>query len=207
MSDNIVAAISMSEKGLITKQRSGVDLSATPFAKAVAEVESIGLREGCGLLDVVLAEENQRDIVEFCKKGYGYYGESGKRGGYMEVTGFSPEVREQIYKVSATLEAALNSLEGITCNKVEGAMNLFPRIQLPNKAIIVLADPHPHPWPHQVNHRDKRLYFLMLLPPEPFMIPHLARVVPGSGFSQVTVEEENLLVVKSNGKRKRDKKD
>lgn len=31
----------------------------------------------------------------------GYYGECGKRGGYMEVTGFSPEVREQIYKVAS----------------------------------------------------------------------------------------------------------
>ncbi|KAL8122753.1 hypothetical protein AgCh_010942 [Apium graveolens] len=96
----------------------------------------------------VLAEENQRDIVEFCKAeglvlladevyqenvyvpekkfhsfkkvsrsmGYGekdiplvsfqsvskgYHGECGKRGGYMEVTGFSPEIREQIYKVAS----------------------------------------------------------------------------------------------------------
>lgn len=31
----------------------------------------------------------------------GYYGECGKRGGYMEVTGFSPEIREQIYKVAS----------------------------------------------------------------------------------------------------------
>lgn len=31
----------------------------------------------------------------------GYYGECGKRGGYMEVTGFSAEVREQIYKVAS----------------------------------------------------------------------------------------------------------
>ncbi|XP_064985341.1 alanine aminotransferase 2-like [Musa acuminata AAA Group] len=96
----------------------------------------------------VLAEENQKEIVEFCKNerlvlladevyqeniyvddkkfnsfkkiarsmGYGdedlplvsfqsvskgYYGECGKRGGYMEVTGFSAEVREQIYKVAS----------------------------------------------------------------------------------------------------------
>eukprot|EP00268_Persea_americana_P060226 TRINITY_DN7477_c0_g1_i2.p1 TRINITY_DN7477_c0_g1~~TRINITY_DN7477_c0_g1_i2.p1 ORF type:complete len:229 (+),score=38.37 TRINITY_DN7477_c0_g1_i2:53-739(+) len=96
----------------------------------------------------VLAEGNQREIVEFCKEeglvlladevyqenvyvddkkfnsfkkiarsiGYGeddialvsfqsvskgYYGECGKRGGYMEITGFSPEVREQIYKVAS----------------------------------------------------------------------------------------------------------
>jgi alanine transaminase len=31
----------------------------------------------------------------------GYYGECGKRGGYMEVTGFSPEVGEQFYKVAS----------------------------------------------------------------------------------------------------------
>ncbi|KAI3951324.1 hypothetical protein MKW92_031022 [Papaver armeniacum] len=94
----------------------------------------------------VLAEENQRAIVEFCKKenlvlltdevyqeiffvedksfhsfknvsrsmGYGgkdislvsfqsvskgYQGKCRKRGGYMEVTGFSLEVRELIYKL------------------------------------------------------------------------------------------------------------
>ncbi|KAK9143774.1 hypothetical protein Syun_013174 [Stephania yunnanensis] len=34
-----------------------------------------------------------------------------------------------------TLEDAFNSLEGITCNKAEGAMYLFPRIHLPQKAI------------------------------------------------------------------------
>lgn len=176
----------------------------------------------------VLAEENQRQIVEFCKKeglvlladevyqeniyvpdkqfhsfkkiarsmGYGdndislvsfqsvskgYHGECGKRGGYMEVTGFSADVREQIYKVASvnlcsnitgqilaslvmnppkvgdesyesyceerdgilsslarrakTLENAFNSLEGITCNRAEGAMYLFPRVYLPQKAI------------------------------------------------------------------------
>lgn len=31
----------------------------------------------------------------------GYYGECGKRGGYMEITGFSADVREQIYKVAS----------------------------------------------------------------------------------------------------------
>ncbi|XP_062200400.1 alanine aminotransferase 2 isoform X2 [Phragmites australis] len=33
--------------------------------------------------------------------GYGYYGECGKRGGYMEITGFSAPVREQIYKIAS----------------------------------------------------------------------------------------------------------
>ncbi|KAG8494629.1 hypothetical protein CXB51_011984 [Gossypium anomalum] len=176
----------------------------------------------------VLAEENQKAIVEFCKQeglvlladevyqenvyvpekkfhsfkkvsrsmGYsekdialvsfqsvskGYYGECGKRGGYMEVTGFGADVREQIYKVASvnlcsnisgqilaslvmsppkvgdesyesysaerdgilsslarrakTLEDAFNKLEGVTCNKAEGAMYLFPRIDLPEKVI------------------------------------------------------------------------
>ena len=31
----------------------------------------------------------------------GYHGECGKRGGYMEVTGFSADVREQIYKMAS----------------------------------------------------------------------------------------------------------
>jgi alanine transaminase len=31
----------------------------------------------------------------------GYHGECGKRGGYMEVTGFNADVREQIYKVAS----------------------------------------------------------------------------------------------------------
>ncbi|KAH9713883.1 Alanine aminotransferase 2 [Citrus sinensis] len=186
----------------------------------------------------VLAEENQRAIVEFCKKeglvlladevyqenvyvpekkfhsfkkvsrsmGYGekdislvsfqsvskgYYGECGKRGGYMEVTGFSAEVREQIYKVASvnlcsnisgqilaslvmsppkTLEDAFNSLEGITCNKAEGAMYLFPRIQLPEKAI-------------KAAEAEKTV-------PDAFYCRRLLNatgivLVPGSGFGQV----------------------
>ncbi|KAJ0578069.1 putative alanine transaminase [Helianthus annuus] len=122
----------------------------------------------------VLAEENQRQIIDFCKKE-GYHDECGKRGGYMEVTGFSSEVRVQFYKVASvnlcsnisgqilaslvgdesydpylcerdgilkslarrakTLEDAFNSLEGVSCNKAEGAMYLFPQIELPKKAI------------------------------------------------------------------------
>lgn len=31
----------------------------------------------------------------------GYYGECGIRGGYMEITGFTSDVREQIYKVAS----------------------------------------------------------------------------------------------------------
>ncbi|OAY53278.1 alanine aminotransferase 1, mitochondrial [Manihot esculenta] len=211
----------------------------------------------------VLAEENQRAIVEFCKQeglvlladevyqqnvyvpekkfhsfkkisrsmGYGeediclvsfqsvskgYYGECGKRGGYMEVTGFSPEVREQIYKVASvnlcsnisgqilaslvmnppkvgdgsyesysaekdgilsslarrakTLEQAFNSLEGVTCNKAEGAMYLFPCIRLPQKAIKAAEAAKKAP---------DAFYCQRLLNATGVV------VVPGSGFRQV----------------------
>lgn len=211
----------------------------------------------------VLAEENQHEIVEFCKKeglvlladevyqeniyapdkefhsfkkisrtmGYGdkdislvsfqsvskgYYGECGKRGGYMEVTGFSPEIREQIYKVASvnlcsnisgqilaslvmsppkvgdesyesysaekdgilsslarrakTLEDAFNSLEGITCNKAEGAMYLFPSIHLPQKAIKAAEAAKTAP---------DAFYCRRLLNATGIV------VVPGSGFGQV----------------------
>ncbi|KAL5062558.1 hypothetical protein RYX36_024295 [Vicia faba] len=211
----------------------------------------------------VLAEENQRDIVEFCKKeglvlladevyqeniyapekkfhsfkkvsrsmGYGddditlvsfqsvskgYHGECGKRGGYMEVTGFSPDVREQVYKVASVnlcanitgqilaslimsppkvgdesyesfmaekggilsslakrakaLEDALNNLEGVTCNKAEGAMYLFPRIRLPEKAIKAAEAEKSAP---------DAFYCKRLLNATGIV------VVPGSGFGQV----------------------
>jgi alanine transaminase len=211
----------------------------------------------------VLAEDNQREIVEFCKEeglvlladevyqeniyapdkefhsfkkisrtmGYGdkdislvsfqsvskgYYGECGKRGGYMEVTGFSPEIREQIYKVASvnlcsnisgqilaslvmsppkvgdesyesysaekdgilsslarrakTLEDAFHSLEGITCNKAEGAMYLFPSIHLPQKAIKAAEEAKTAP---------DAFYCRRLLNATGIV------VVPGSGFGQV----------------------
>ncbi|XP_024006656.1 alanine aminotransferase 2, mitochondrial [Eutrema salsugineum] len=211
----------------------------------------------------VLAEENQRDIVDFCKEeglvlladevyqenvyvpdkkfhsfkkvarslGYGekdlalvsfqsvskgYYGECGKRGGYMEVTGFTSDVREQIYKVASvnlcsnisgqilaslvmsppkpgddsydsymaerdgilssmakrakTLEEALNNLEGVTCNRAEGAMYLFPRINLSKKAIEAAEAAKTQP---------DAFYCKRILNATGIV------VVPGSGFGQV----------------------
>ncbi|XP_076886862.1 alanine aminotransferase 2-like [Bidens hawaiensis] len=211
----------------------------------------------------VLAEENQRQIVDFCKKeglvlladevyqenvyapdkkfhsfkkvcrsmGYGdkdiplvsfqsvskgYHGECGKRGGYMEVTGFNSEVRGQFYKVASvnlcsnisgqilsslvmgppkvgdksydgylserdgilkslarrakTLEDAFNNLKGVTCNKAEGAMYLFPRIDLPKKAIKAAEN---------ANKAPDAYYAIRLLNATGIV------VVPGSGFGQV----------------------
>ncbi|KAH7434323.1 hypothetical protein KP509_06G011200 [Ceratopteris richardii] len=120
-------------------------------------------------------------LVSFHSISKGYYGECGRRGGYMEVTGFDSDVKDQIYKVASVnlcsnlsgqimmslimnppkvgdesyelytserdailsslgrrakmLAEALNKLEGVTCNEAEGAMYLFPRIELPEGAI------------------------------------------------------------------------
>ncbi|KAL6285289.1 hypothetical protein ACE6H2_009679 [Prunus campanulata] len=180
----------------------------------------------------VLAEDNQRQIVEFCKQeglvlladevyqenvyvpdkefhsfkkvsrsmGYGekdislvsfqsvskgYYGECGKRGGYMEVTGISPDVGDESYELycaekdgilsslarrAKTLENALNNLEGVTCNRAEGAMYLFPRINLPQKAIKAAE---------AANTAPDAFYCRRLLNATGIV------VVPGSGFGQV----------------------
>jgi len=160
--------------------------------------------------------EEDLTLVSYQSISKGYYGECGKRGGYMEVTGFSSSVREQIYKVASVnlcsnisgqilaslvmnppkpgdasyesyaterdgilkslasrakaLEAALNSLEGVTCNKAEGAMYLFPRIRLPEKAIEAAKAAKKSP---------DTFYAVRLLESTGVV------VVPGSGFGQV----------------------
>ncbi|KAL9235525.1 hypothetical protein vseg_010276 [Gypsophila vaccaria] len=161
-------------------------------------------------------QENDLPLVSFQSVSKGYYGECGKRGGYMEITGFSAEIREQLYKVASvnlcsnitgqilaslvmsppkvgdesyetycaekdgilsslarrakTLEDAFNSLEGVTCNKAEGAMYLFPRINLPNKAIQAAE---------AVPTAPDAFYARRLLEQTGIV------VVPGSGFGQV----------------------
>ncbi|KAK6911795.1 Aminotransferase, class I/classII [Dillenia turbinata] len=160
--------------------------------------------------------EKDISLVSFQSVSKGYYGECGKRGGYMEVTGFSPDIREQIYKLASvnlcsnisgqilaslvmsppkvgdesyesylaekngilsslarrakTLEDALNSLEGVTCNKAEGAMYLFPRILLSQKAIKAAEAAKTAP---------DAFYAKSLLHATGIV------VVPGSGFGQV----------------------
>lgn len=58
----------------------------------------------------------------------GFYGECGKRGGYMEITGFSPEVREQIYKL-----ASVN-----LCSNISGQI-LASLIMSPPKVSIAIS--------------------------------------------------------------------
>lgn len=111
----------------------------------------------------------------------GVSGECGQRGGYMELTGFSHEVRQVVLKLASIslcpvvtgqalvdlmvapprpgdesyekdrleretihtelnrraslLHETFNSLEGIECQKPQGAMYLFPQIKIPYKAV------------------------------------------------------------------------
>ncbi|KAL0354418.1 UNVERIFIED_CONTAM: Alanine aminotransferase 2, mitochondrial [Sesamum radiatum] len=170
--------------------------------------------------------EKDISLVSFQSVSKGYYGECGKRGGYMEVTGFSPEIREQIYKVASVnlcsnisgqilaslvmnppkvgdesyesysaekdailsslarrakkLEEAFNGLEGVTCNRAEGAMYLFPRIELPKKAIEAAK---------AVNTAPDAFYARRLLNATGIV------VVPGSGFGQAIDFKLNPFVV------------
>ncbi|TYI45919.1 hypothetical protein E1A91_D13G071200v1, partial [Gossypium mustelinum] len=45
--------------------------------------------------------EKDIHLVSFQSVSKGYYGECGKRGGYMEVTGFGADVRKHIYKLAS----------------------------------------------------------------------------------------------------------
>ena len=69
-----------------------------------------------------------------------------------------------------TLEDAFNNLEGITCNKAEGAMYLFPCIKLPQKAINAAGAAKTAP---------DAFYCRRLLNATGIVF------VPGSGFGQV----------------------
>ncbi|KAG7013953.1 Alanine aminotransferase 2, mitochondrial, partial [Cucurbita argyrosperma subsp. argyrosperma] len=103
--------------------------------------------------------EKDISLVSFQSVSKGYYGECGKRGGYMEITGFSADVREQIYKV-----ASVN-----LCSNISGQI-LASLVMNPPKAIKAAeaADTTPDTF-----------YCRQLLNATGVV------VVPGSGFGQV----------------------
>ncbi|KAL9677458.1 hypothetical protein QQ045_005689 [Rhodiola kirilowii] len=129
----------------------------------------------------VLGEDNQRDIVDFCKQeslvlladevyqenvyvpekqfhsfkkvarsmGYGdkdialvsyqsvskgYYGECGKRGGYMEVTGFNAEVKDQIYKL-----ASVNLCSNIAGQILASLVMSPPKVSHPDIFFVLIS--------------------------------------------------------------------
>ena len=80
--------------------------------------------------------------------------------------------------VLQALEDAFNKLEGISCNKAEGAMYLFPQIHLPQKAIEAAKAAKKAP---------DAFYVLRLLESTGIV------VVPGSGFGQVSQLNHYIL--------------
>jgi len=155
-------------------------------------------------------------LVSFHSVSKGYYGECGKRGGYMEVTGLHKDIKDQLYKLTSMntcsnisgqilaslvmnppksgdesfemfcaerdgilsslarhakiLVNALNQLEGVTCNEAEGAMHVFPRLHLPQRAIKAAE---------AVNMMPDAFYAQRLLDATGIV------VVQGSGFGQL----------------------
>ncbi|XP_078367836.1 alanine aminotransferase 2-like isoform X1 [Oculina patagonica] len=126
-------------------------------------------------------EYNKFQLMSINSVSKGIYGECGLRGAYLELVGFSKEVKRQFknklsphsspstigqaavsamcnppqpgdesyetfikekiaildsYQRKAKITTSmLNSLEGVTCNEVTGALYAFPKIHLPRKAI------------------------------------------------------------------------
>ncbi|VDL67171.1 unnamed protein product [Nippostrongylus brasiliensis] len=99
------------------------------------------------------------ELASFHSISKGFMGECGLRSGYVEFFNLDPEVFLQYKKMisaklcpsvlgqerTATLDSlreratlvkqAYASIDGITCNDVQGAMYAFPRIDLPPRAI------------------------------------------------------------------------
>ncbi|SCW04252.1 LAFE_0H09428g1_1 [Lachancea fermentati] len=146
----------------------------------------------------------------------GVSGECGQRGGYMELVGFSDEIKQVFLKLasislcpvvtgqalvdlmvcppqkgedsyeqdqnertsihdaldqrSSLLYETFQRLEGISCQKPQGAMYLFPRLELPQKAIQKA---------HELNIEPDEFYCQELLEETGIC------TVPGSGFGQV----------------------
>ncbi|KAI0244165.1 alanine transaminase [Massospora cicadina] len=101
------------------------------------------------------------ELISFHSVSKGVAAECGRRGGYFELTGIDPrfmldlvlnpprmgdpsyelfckettEIHDSLKRRSEKLCSALNELEGVSCNKATGSMDLFPRVRLPEKAI------------------------------------------------------------------------
>nr|AIT69931.1 alanine transaminase [Sargassum thunbergii] len=84
------------------------------------------------------------------------------------------DILSSLRRRSMMVHKALNEMEGITCNKADGALYAFPRIRLPNKAVQAAAD--------KGIPADE--YYCLKVLDETGII-----LVPGSGFGQ---EEDTL---------------
>lgn len=52
--------------------------------------------------DMGLIEDNSIELASFHSTSKGIYGECGRRGGYMELVGFDPKVKDHIYKLASS---------------------------------------------------------------------------------------------------------
>ncbi|KAK5898432.1 hypothetical protein CgunFtcFv8_015850 [Champsocephalus gunnari] len=135
------------------------------------------------------------EMASFHSTSKCYMGECGFRGGYMEVINMDPEallelvvnppqpdepsystfMKERTDVLAALAEKAgltektFNTVPGIVCNPVQGAMYTFPRITLPQRAIDTAKEEGLAP---------DMLYCMRLLEEEGICL------VPGSGFGQ-----------------------
>lgn len=80
------------------------------------------------------------------------------------------DICDTLQRKSAKLVAAFNRIEGMSCNNAEGAMYVFPRIRLPEKALAKAKS---------VGMKPDAYYCLRLLEATGVC------TVPGSGFGQV----------------------
>ncbi|CAB1317279.1 unnamed protein product [Coregonus sp. 'balchen'] len=134
-----------------------MDLSQVQSRQCIEDVYQDNVyAEGCQfhsfkkvLFELGPQYSNTVELASFHSTSKCYMGECGFRGGYMEVINMDPEVKAQLTKLvserTATLsllaekakltEEILNTVPGITCNPVQGAMYSFPNISLPKKAI------------------------------------------------------------------------
>mmetsp|Transcript_3987 Transcript_3987/g.4880 ORF Transcript_3987/g.4880 Transcript_3987/m.4880 type:complete len:597 (-) Transcript_3987:17-1807(-) len=154
-------------------------------------------------------------LVSFHSSSKGVVGECGLRSGYLDLLGFSKEVKKEVYKLasiklcsnvpgqiamglmvnppcvgdesyskfkaevddifnslkrrSKKLQNTLNTLDGIHCNDIEGAMYAFPKIELPERFINKAR---------QQGDSPETLYAIETLEQTGLVI------VPGSGFGQ-----------------------
>ena len=162
-----------------------------------------------------LLDDNAIELVSFHSISKGLYGECGRRGGYMELTGIDASVRDEMYKLASSAlcsntpgqvmtslmvrgpkpgdhsynlhesekkhvfdslkrraeiaTTGLNSIPGFSCQRAQGAMYCFPRVEIPAEAILAAQEQGISP---------DTLYAVSLLETSGIC------VVPASGFGQ-----------------------
>jgi alanine transaminase len=162
-----------------------------------------------------LLKNNAIELVSFHSISKGLYGECGRRGGYMELSGIDDAVRDEMYKLASSalcsntpgqvmtslmvrgpklgessydlhesekqhvfeslkrradiVTTGLNRIPGFSCQKAQGAMYCFPRVELPMEAVRTAREQGISP---------DTLYAVSLLENTGIC------VVPASGFGQ-----------------------